>query len=114
MRWCYFNAPVEREEIRNQLKKAEDKKAGCSYYCRYTKTDRAEIWRYAANHDASNGVWKFNQRCLAIKQRKLSYFERTYLEMKSIDPSELVTEIEAKKHSCLSSRWIYDQSSWYY
>ena len=39
-----------REEVQNQLKEDEDKKAGRSFYCKYTKTDLAEIGRYATKH----------------------------------------------------------------
>lgn len=37
-------------------------------YCKYTKTDRAEIGRYVANHGVANLVRKFKQRFPAIKQ----------------------------------------------
>ena len=48
--------------MQNQLKDVKDKKAGWSSYCKYTKTHRAEIGRYAANHGVTNAVRKWKQR----------------------------------------------------
>ena len=83
--------------MKNQLKDAEDQKAGWSSYCKYTNTDRAEIGQYATNHGVVNADRKFKQRFPAIKQKSVSDFKRKYLELTSIDPSEPVTEIQARK-----------------
>ena len=90
-------ATVERKEVRNQLKKVEDKKTGRSSYCKYTRTDRAEIGQYVAKSGVANAVQTFQQRFPAIKQQSISNFKRKYLELKSADPSESAIEIQAKK-----------------
>ena len=67
---------VEREVVRNQLKEVEGRKAGLSSYCKYTKTDRAEIGRYVANHGIANLVRKFKQRFPAINPFSTTNFEK--------------------------------------
>ena len=49
-------ATAKKVKIKNQLKKLEDKKAACSSYRKYTKTDLAEIGRYVENHGVTNAV----------------------------------------------------------
>ena len=83
--------------MRNHLKEVEDKKAGWSSYCKYTKTDRDAIGKYTANHGIANAVRKCKQRFPAIKQHSVSDFKRRYIELKSTNSSEAVTEIQAKK-----------------
>ena len=62
--------------MQNQLKEVEDKKAGRSPYCKYTKIVQAEIGRYVANHGVTDVVRKFKQRFSLIKQQCLSSFKR--------------------------------------
>ena len=81
---------VERKEV-------EDKKTGRSSYCKYTRTDRAEIGQYVAKSGVANAVQTFQQRFPAIKQQSISNFKLKYLELKSTDPSESAIEIQAKK-----------------
>ena len=50
---------VERKEVRNQLKKVEDKKTRRSSYCKYTRTNRAEIGQYVAKSGVANAVQTF-------------------------------------------------------
>ena len=83
--------------MQNQLKEVEDKKPGWSCYCKYTKTGRDEIGQCAANHGIANAVQKFKQKFPAIKQQSVSNFKHNCIELKGTDPSQDVTEIQAKK-----------------
>ena len=90
--------------MQNQLKEIENKKTGRSSYCKYTKTEGAEIGRYAENHGAPNAFQIFKQIFPAIKQQGVSNFKRKYIELKSTDPSEPVTKSKEVRLSFSSSR----------
>ena len=87
---------VEREEVRKQLRQVEETKTRRSSYCKYAKTDRAEIGCYAVNHGVASAVRKFKGKFPAIKQQSVSNFKLKHLELQRKGPSASVTEIESK------------------
>ena len=89
--------PIERREIHKELKKVEEKKAGRTAYRKYTKTERAEIGKYAALHGVGKAMRKYEQKYPGIKQQSVSDFKRKYKELKSRDPLVEVNEIGTKK-----------------
>ena len=89
--------PMEQEEVQKQLKKVEEKKVGLSSYRKYTKTERAEIGQYAAQHSVAMAVRKYEKKYPGIKQQSVSDFKRKYNELKREEPSASITEIGTKK-----------------
>ena len=64
--------------------------------CKYIRTDRAETRKYAANHGVANAFQKFKQKFSVTKQQRVFAFKRKYLELKSTDPSQPASKIQAK------------------
>ena len=80
-----------------RIEESRGKKVGWTAYRKYTKTERAEIGKYAALHGVGKSMRKYEQKYPGIKQQSVSDFKRKYKELKSRDPLVEVNEIGTKK-----------------
>ena len=75
--------PIEKMEVRTELKKLEEKQTGRSKYVKYSAKQRAEIGEFASKYSVSTAM---------------KHFREKYPEIRSLGgPSAEVTEIGPKK-----------------
>ena len=92
--------PIEKMEVRTELKKLEEKQTGRSKYVKYSAKQRAEIGEFASKYSVSTAMKHFREKYPGIKQQNVSDFKRKYKEIRSFGrPSTEVTEIGTKKRS---------------
>ena len=90
--------PIEKMEVRTELKKLEEKQTGRSKYVKYSAKQRAEIGEFASKYSVSTAMKHFREKYPGIKQQSVSDFKRKYKEIRSLGgPPAEVTEIGTKK-----------------
>ena len=90
--------PIEKMEVRTELKKLEEKQTGRSKYVKYSAKQHAEIGEFASKYSVSTAMKHFREKYPGIKQQSVSDFKRKYKEIRSLGgPSAEFTEIGMKK-----------------